>query len=61
MVKSQYTAAERKAYVTGKAYRLGRDGRKIRFKSEKNRESFRAGYRAAKSERYEKFSDKKSK
>lgn len=44
--KSKYTAAQRKAYATGKAYRLGRDGKKIEFKNEENKKSFQQGYRA---------------
>ena len=50
----KYTAAQRRAYETGKAYKLGREGRKIKFKNASTRASFQAGYKADVS-RYEKI------
>ncbi len=46
--KSKYTASQKKAYYSGMGYRAGQEGKKIPFKNEKNKESFREGYRAAK-------------
>lgn len=45
--RAKYTAAERRAYATGKAYKLGKEGRKIKFKNEKNKAAFRAGYKSS--------------
>lgn len=46
MAKKRFTAAQRRAYDTGKAYRLGRENKAITFKNEENRASFSAGYKA---------------
>lgn len=46
MAKRRYTTNQMVAYKTGKAYKLGREGRKINFKSDDMKESFRAGYKA---------------
>lgn len=51
--KTGYTAAQKKAYVTGKAYRLGREKKVIPFKNVDNKESFRAGYNAVNLSRYD--------
>ena len=51
--KTGYTAAQKKAYVTGKAYRLGREKKVIPFKNADNKESFRAGYSAVNLSRYD--------
>ena len=45
---SKYTTGQRKAYYSGMGYRAGKEGKAIPFKSEKNRESFRQGYRNSK-------------
>lgn len=45
--KSRYSRAERRAYESGKGYRVARENRGINFKNPKNRASFQAGYAAA--------------
>ncbi len=42
----KYTKAQKKAYHSGKAYRLGRAGRKIKFSNARNRRSFQQGFRS---------------
>ena len=44
----KYTAGQRKAYYSGMGYRAGQEGKAIPFRSEKNKESFRRGYRNVK-------------
>ena len=46
MAKSKYTAAQRRAYHSGQAYRFGQHGKVIVYKNPKNKESFNAGYRS---------------
>ena len=43
----KYTRAQQKAYYSGMGYRAAVEGKMIPFKSAKNLESFRKGYRAA--------------
>ena len=43
----KYTRAQQKAYYSGMGYRAAVEGKIIPFKSAKNLESFRKGYRAA--------------
>lgn len=45
--KSKYTEAQKKAYYSGMGYNAGQKGKQIPFKNDKNKESFRAGYKAA--------------
>lgn len=44
---ARYTQQQRNAYRTGKAYRLGREKKVIKFKNPANKDSFSAGYKAA--------------
>ena len=46
---AKYTRAQKKAYYSGMGYRAAVEGKKIPFKSAKNLEAFRKGYRAARS------------
>lgn len=58
--KSKYTQEQREAFKTGKAYRLGRDGKKIAFKPDsKLKESFDAGYEAGGKGKYKDLDGKK--
>lgn len=43
----KYTRSQTKAYYSGMGYRAAYEGKQIPFKSEKNKDSFRAGWRAA--------------
>lgn len=45
MAGKKYTEAQKKAYYSGMGYSAGRRGKKIPFKSEKNKQSFREGYK----------------
>ena len=45
--RRKYTAAQKKAYYSGMGYRAAKDGKAISFKNEKNKQSFREGYKAA--------------
>lgn len=46
--RSKYSSAEKMAYKTGRAYRLGRECKKINFKNgSKLKDSFQAGYKNA--------------
>ena len=44
----KYSRAQKKAYYSGMGYRAGQEGKAIPFKSEKNKQSFRDGYKKAK-------------
>lgn len=44
---AKYTRAQKKAYYSGMGYRAAHEGKAIPFKSEKNKESFRRGYKKA--------------
>lgn len=50
---ARWSRGERKAYQSGKAYKLGLFGKKINFKNEKNRASFQAGYKSMDPSKYE--------
>lgn len=52
MARRKYTSAQRKAYETGKAYRLGREGKAINFRNPANKASFSAGYNSVRLSRY---------
>lgn len=56
--KSKYTAAQRKAYYSGMGYAMCDAGKRIEFKSEANKESFKAGLKKGK-EKAAKSSDRK--
>lgn len=56
--RAKYTAAERRAYATGKAYKLGKEGRRIKFENEKNKAAFRAGYKSPSVAKYPKTGGK---
>lgn len=43
MAKRKYTAAQRKAYYSGMGYAACQAGKRIDFKSEQNKASFKAG------------------
>jgi len=45
--KRKYSQAQKKAYYSGMGYRAGRMGKAIIFKNQSNKESFRAGFKAA--------------
>lgn len=45
MAKSKYSSGQKKAYYSGMGYAAAHKGKKIDFKSEKNKQSFREGYR----------------
>ena len=45
---AKYTRAQKKAYYSGMGYRAGQEGKAIPFKNEKNKQSFRDGYKKAK-------------
>lgn len=48
--KSKYTSGQRKAYYSGMGYHAGYKKKRIPFKNESNKASFRQGYaKAAKS------------
>ena len=47
MAKKKFTNAQKKAYYSGMGYRAGQENKRIPFKSAKNLESFRKGYRKA--------------
>ena len=49
MARKKKTAAQKKAYYSGMGYRAGEQGVILLFKNPENRESFRNGYRKAKS------------
>ncbi len=44
---AKYTRAQKKAYYSGMGYRAAMENKKIPFKSEKNLNSFRQGYKNA--------------
>ena len=46
--RAKYTAAQKKAYYSGMGYAACMEGKAIPFKNEKNKESFKAGYKKAK-------------
>ncbi len=46
--KSKFTKAQKRAYYSGQGYRAGQFGKAIPFKNDKNKQSFREGYRKAK-------------
>ena len=46
MANKKYTAAQKRAYYSGQGYRLARANKAIPFKNEKNKESFRQGYKS---------------
>ncbi len=46
--KGKFTAGQKKAFYSGQGYRAGQYGKAIPFRSDKNKESFRAGYKKAK-------------
>ena len=51
--KSTYTQAQRAAYGAGQAYALAKQGKRVPVKNE-NKESFRAGVKAARQNRRKK-------
>lgn len=44
---AKFTKGQKKAYYSGMGYRAGQKGVAIPFKSERNKESFRQGYKNA--------------
>lgn len=47
MPKKKYTSSQKKAYYSGMGYRAGKMNKSIPFKNSANKESFRAGFKAA--------------
>ena len=45
--KKKYTQGQKKAYYSGMGYRAARMNKAIPFKNDANKESFRAGFKAA--------------
>lgn len=43
----KYSAGQKKAYYSGMGYRAAFEGKKIPFRNESNKDSFRQGYRDA--------------
>ena len=41
--RQKYTEAQKKAYYSGMGYAVAQSGKRIEFKSEVNKESFKAG------------------
>lgn len=58
MATTKRTPAQKRAYDTGKAYRLGRDEIMIIFKNPANKESFQAGYKAGGKTKYKRIKSK---
>ncbi len=56
---AKYSLAEKRAYYSGQGYKLGQQGKAIKFKNEKNRQSFRNGFKSIDANRYENVSSKK--
>ena len=54
-----YTDAQKKAYHSGRGYKLGYSDRRIEFKNEENKEAFRAGYRSVDPQKYPEIKSKK--
>lgn len=54
----KYTEAQKKAYYSGMGYAVCQEGKRIDFKSEENKDSFRAGLKKGK-ERSTKYPDRK--
>lgn len=45
--KTSYSDAEKRAYDAGQAYGAAKKGKRCAFKTKKERESFKRGYKAA--------------
>lgn len=52
MARTKRTPAQKRAYDTGRAYRLGRDKIIIEFKNPENKKSFSDGFKAGGKTKY---------
>lgn len=57
--RRKYSASQRRAYYSGQGYRVAYGGKAIPFKNDKNKESFRQGYKSVKG-RLSRYPDLKS-
>lgn len=47
-----FSDAQKRAYYSGQGYKLGQQGKAIKFKNEQNRQSFRNGFKSIDANRY---------